>query len=67
MAVSNDKLQVSSHNGEVVLAGTTSREESVWDVSGAVVCKVSVQPGCPARFTLPKGFYIVDNIKIVVK
>lgn len=67
MAVSNDKLQVSSHNGEVVLAGTTSREVSVWNVSGALVCKVSVQPGCPARFTLPKGFYIVDNIKIVVK
>ena len=63
----DNDLRVSCIGNEVVVRSDTPREMSVWNLSGALVHKVSVAPDSPAYFTLEKGFYLVDKVKIVVK
>ena len=64
--VEND-VQVSCIGNEVVVRSDMPCEVSVWNLSGMLVCKVSVSPESPAYLTLQKGFYLVDKKKIIIK
>ncbi len=64
---SNPDLAVSASNGNITIAAAKDQNVRINSVSGAAIVNMEMMAGQTRTVAVPKGMYIVNGVKIIVK